>query len=224
LVVERTAEAVAIRVSDTGIGMTSEFAGHAFEMFAQADSTRTRADGGLGIGLSLVRAIIEMHGGTVTAHSDGLNRGSEFTVQLPIRPATGSVIEQAVENTGQRRAPRSRRMLIVDDHRDSAQSLAMLLRTMGNVVHTTYDGPSALEAAAIYQPQIVLSDIGLPGMNGYELAKALRKLPGLENVVLVAVTGWGQEEDRQLCLKAGFDHHVVKPIDIETLQKLMAGP
>lgn len=162
-----------------------------------------------------------MHGGTVSAYSAGLGQGSEFTVQLP---DSG---EWCPEEEGTTREPRkrvrARRILIVDDYKDSAQSLAMFLRLMGNDVHTSYDGPSALEAAAVYIPEVVLLDIGLPGMTGYEVARSLRSLPGLEKAILVAVTGWGQEEDRRRCKEAGFDQHVIKPIDFDFLPKLLEG-
>ena len=212
---------VSVRVRDTGIGMSSDFAPHAFEMFAQAESGKDRTQGGLGIGLALVRTLVEMHGGTVSAYSAGLGQGSEFTVQLP---DSGELYPEE-EGTARepRKGVRARRILVVDDHKDSAQSLAIFLRLMGNDVHTSYDGPSALEAAAVYLPEVVLLDISLPGMTGYEVARSLRSLPGLEKAVLVAVTGWGQEEDRRRCKEAGFDQHVIKPVDFNFLSKLLEG-
>jgi PAS domain S-box-containing protein len=223
LMAEREQESVAVRVRDTGIGMTPDFVARAFEMFTQAEQGKDHARGGLGIGLSLVRSLAEMHGGGVTAQSPGLNQGSEFTVRLPLaaeeRRAGGKAPGDARK---QRPQGPARRILIVEDNKDAAQSLAMLLRLMGNDVHASYDGPSALEAAGAYRPDVVLVDIGLPGMSGHEVARRLRQQPGLENVALVAVTGWGQEEDRRLSREAGFDSHMVKPIDLDSLQELLA--
>ncbi len=212
-----------IRVRDTGIGMAPEFVARAFEMFAQAEQAKDRARGGLGIGLSLVRSLVEMHGGRVSAQSPGLNRGSEFTVRLPLAADESGAGPEAPDDARILRPPGpARRILIVEDSKDAAQSLAMLLRLMGNEVHASYDGPSALEAAAAFGPDVVLMDIGLPGMSGHEVARRLREQPGLDKVVLVAVTGWGHEEDRRLAREAGFDSHMVKPIDVNALQELLA--
>ncbi len=222
LTAEREPGGIVIRVGDTGIGMTPDFVARAFDMFSQAEQGRDHAGGGLGIGLSLVRSLVAMHGGTVTARSAGPSQGSEFTVRLPAVEADGGAGTKLRGADERRPGGPARRVLIVDDNKDGAQSLAMLLRMMGNDVHTTYDGPSALEAAGAYPPDVVLLDIGLPGMSGHDVARRLRKEPGLEGVVLVAVTGWGQEEDRRLSREAGFDSHMVKPIDVDALQELMA--
>jgi PAS domain S-box-containing protein len=225
LVVERNGNEAMIRVRDTGIGMTADFASHAFEMFAQAEPGKERTRGGLGIGLPLVRALVEIHGGTVTACSDGLGCGTELIVRLPgaVEPRIDS--EKSKESRVEARVGgRARRILIVDDYKDSAQSMATFLRLIGNDVHTSYDGPSALEAAAEYQPEVVLLDIGLPGVSGYEVARSIRKLSGLANVILIAITGWSREEDRRRCSEAGFNHHLVKPIDFGLLQQVLERP
>ena len=216
------AEAV-IRVRDNGIGIRPEMLDRVFELFAQADRIPDRVHEGLGVGLTLVRSLAELHGGTVSAASEGPGRGSEFVVRLPClparprRPATAPTAAPA--GTGAAR----RRVLVVDDNMDSAESLAMLLQIEGHDVWMAHDGPSALAAAREHRPEVVLLDIGLPaGMDGYEVVQRMRPEPGLEGATIVAVTGYGQEEDRRRAADAGFDGHLVKPVDIQQLRRLLS--
>ena len=214
---------VVIKVRDTGIGIPAESLPRVFDLFSQADHSLDRSQGGLGIGLTLVRSLVEMHGGSVQAFSGGSGKGSEFVVRLPtaseIRPEA-----PAPKNAGRPVLPPARRILVVDDNVDGAESLAMLLKLSGHEVITVHNGPAALEAARAVQPEIVLLDIGLPGMNGYEVARRLRQQPEMEKVLLVAVTGYGQEEDRRRSKNAGFDRHLVKPLTLDDLDKLLANP
>jgi CheY-like chemotaxis protein len=194
-----------------------------FDMFTQADKALDRAQGGLGIGLTLVRRLVEMHGGKVEAHSEGAGRGSEFVIRLPLAPAIeeGKSMNEASGNTpGGPRA--SHKVLVVDDNQDSADSLGLLLSMRGHEVRTAFDGPAAMEAARTFRPDVVLLDIGLPGMNGYEVARLMRQMPELKSALLIAQTGWGQEEDRRRSTEAGFDAHLVKPVDPAALQELLS--
>jgi PAS domain S-box-containing protein len=222
--VERQAGEVILCVRDNGMGIPADMLSRVFELFTQVDRTVERTQGGLGIGLTLVRRLVHMHGGTVEAHSAGPHKGSEFIVRLPL--ASGdSAHAQTPKSTGSApeaaKLPR-RRILVVDDNVDSAESLGMLLKVMGNEVRTAYDGPKALEGAKEFCPDIVLLDIGLPGMSGYDVARKMKLLPEMKNTFLVAQTGWGQEEDRRRSMEAGFDAHLVKPVDQTALQKLLA--
>ena len=218
--VERAGDQAVIRVRDTGIGMTAEFLKRLFELYVQSDCSRTRSQGGLGIGLALVRRLVQLHGGTVEAHSAGPGQGSEFTVRLP---GAVEMPEKEPQSPPIKPEGHPTRVLVVDDNKDAAQSLALLLRSWGHEVTVASDGPHALIAAAEHQPDIALLDIGLPGMDGYQVAEQLRKMQGLEKLVLIAITGYGQEQDRRLSEQAGFDHHLVKPVDLEVLQNLLAG-
>jgi CheY-like chemotaxis protein len=195
-----------------------------FEMFTQVQGSVSRSEGGLGIGLTLVRSLVEMHGGSVTALSEGLGQGSEFVVRLPLlqeppppAPARG---EQPTRTC---KVP-PRRILVVDDNTDAAESLALLLRLVGHEVRTAYDGPTALDVARAQPPDVVLLDIGLPGTNGLEVARRMRQNLGLTDALLVALTGYGQDEDRRRSHEAGFNAHLVKPVDLDALQKLLARP
>jgi signal transduction histidine kinase/CheY-like chemotaxis protein len=212
-----------VRVRDTGIGIPAEMLPHVFEMFAQAETAVDRSQGGLGIGLTLVKSLVQMHGGGVEAHSDGPGRGSEFVVRLPLAPDGGDKAREPPppSDVSRLRRTQARRILVVDDNKDSAESLGLLLRNMGNDVRFAYDGPTAVEAAAAFRPDVVLCDIELPGMNGYEVARRIREQPQLNAVVLAALTGWGSEGDRRLSKEAGFDHHLVKPVDFATLQEIL---
>jgi CheY-like chemotaxis protein len=212
-------DSVAVRVTDTGIGIPEELLPRVFDLFTQGDRSLDRAQGGLGIGLTLVQRLVELHGGTVTAHSEGSDRGSEFTVRLPISPADDPPSPPDA-GSGEGGAARAR-VLVVDDNRDAADSLAELLELLGHETATAYDGPSALEQALEVTPALVLLDIGLPDMNGYEVAAALRQQPGGGELKIVAVSGYGRDSDKDLSRKAGFDDHLVKPVAMETLEKLL---
>ena len=220
----RESAQVVVRVSDNGLGIPPDMLPRVFEMFAQVDKHLDRAQGGLGIGLSLVRQLVQMHGGTVEVHSAGLGEGSEFAIRLPLLEEDQPVPQAGAISGGQKdqAAPvRGRRVLVVDDNRDSAESLAQLVQLLGHEVRTAFDGPSALEVAVAFVPEFVLLDIGMPGMDGYEVALHLRQIPLLRNAVLVAQTGWGQEEDRRRSQEVGFDHHLVKPVEMTALQALL---
>jgi PAS domain S-box-containing protein len=220
--VSREGDEVVIRVRDSGMGIAPELLPRIFDLFAQGDRALARADGGLGIGLTLVKNLVELHGGSVTARSEGPGKGSEFLVRLPI---LSDLAEPAPAPTSRLPAGGevvSHRILVVDDNTDAADTLAMLLRVMGHDVQTAADGLSALNVARSYRPQVVLLDIGLPRMDGYEVARRLRREPGLENVVLIALTGYGQEEDKRASQEAGFQQHLVKPVSPDDLQMILA--
>jgi PAS domain S-box-containing protein len=218
----RQGEEGVVRVKDTGIGIPPKKLKHLFEMFFQVDRTLERSQGGLGIGLSLVRRLVELHGGTVDARSEGLGKGSEFMVRLPVI-VERVPLPQASEPSGAPdfKSP-SRRIVVVDDNRDSADALAMFLRLYGYETDTAYDGVEGLEAAERMRPDAVLLDIGMPRMNGYDACRCLREKPWGKGLVLIAMTGWGQEEDRRRTIEAGFDAHIVKPVDPTDLIKLIA--
>jgi PAS domain S-box-containing protein len=213
-----------VRVRDSGVGIPADMLPRVFEMFTQVEHGGGRAQGGLGIGLTLVRGLVEMHGGAVEAHSDGPGKGSEFVVRLPLAPKAprGAGAAERPGNGPPAAAAPSRRILVVDDNVDSAESLGMLLKLMGNEVALAYDGPSALQTAAALVPDLVLLDLGMPGMDGFEVARRLRALPQLRAAVLVAQTGWAQEEDRRQSREAGFHFHLVKPVDPQELARLVA--
>jgi two-component system CheB/CheR fusion protein len=218
LAVERQEDRVAIRVRDTGAGIPSELLPRVFDLFVQGERSLDRSHGGLGIGLTLVRSLVERHGGTVSAASEGPGRGSEFAVLLPLAGPAAEAGPTAPETADG--APRSSRILLVEDNRDAAAALAELLGIWGHEVRVAYDGQGALEAAQALPPEMVLLDIGLPGMDGYEVARLLRGLPGLARATIVALTGYGQESDRKRSERAGIDHHLVPPVDKELLRRL----
>jgi signal transduction histidine kinase/PAS domain-containing protein len=222
VIAERQSGHVLIRVKDTGIGIPTETLLRIFDMFTQVDRSSERSEGGLGIGLTLVQRLVEMHGGTVEARSDGPEKGSEFVVRLAVAEVKDQKPQGAACEGEKGAAPTGRRILVVDDNRDAADSLGMLLRMMGNEVHTAHDGLEAIGAAAAFQPDMVLLDLGLPKLNGYEAARRIRAQDGGTDMVLVAVTGWGQEDDRRRSKEAGFDHHMTKPVEFDALQKLLA--
>jgi PAS domain S-box-containing protein len=213
---------VLIRVRDTGIGIPREMLPRIFDMFTQVDRSLERSEGGLGIGLTLVQRLVEMHAGTVEARSEGPGQGSEFIVCLPVAAAVEAEVEGTAGAEKEVEAPSALRILVVDDNQDAADSLGMLLGMMGNEVHTAHDGLEAVGAAAAFQPDVVLLDIGLPKLNGYEAARRIREQQGGAEILLVALTGWGQEDDRRQSREAGFDHHMTKPVEFEALQKLLA--
>lgn len=201
-------------VCDTGAGISAVLLPRVFNLFEQADRPLDRGDGGLGIGLTLVRKLTELHGGTVSATSPGVGQGSCFSVRLPAR------VEEVQLEPAADPLPK-RRVLVVDDNRDLAESLAMVLRLWGHDVKVEYDGPGALTAARDYRPDVVFLDIGLPGLDGYEVARRLRGPLGFRDARVVAITGYGREEDRKRAREAGFDMHLTKPVDPEDLQKLL---
>ncbi len=219
-------EEVVITISDTGIGMAPDLLPHVFDLFMQGQQLLDQTQGGLGIGLTLVRDLVEMHGGSVHARSPGSRQGSEFIVRLPRvtppRLQRGADSPPRLDVQLPRRSPSAAcRVLVVDDNVDAAESLALCLQAMGYDVQARHDGPTALDAAQAFRPRIVLLDIGLPGMNGYEVARCLRQR-GAERLALIAMTGFGQEQDRRRAQQAGFDRYVVKPVDPEALEKMLA--
>lgn len=209
-----------IRVKDSGIGIPHEMLPKVFDLFTQVDQTLEKSQGGLGIGLSLVKAIVEMHEGTVEAISAGPGLGSEFVIRIPVvRPHSESTSEDRPDVSTR---PKPCRILIADDNRDSALSLALMLKMLGNETQTAHDGLEALSVADVFRPDVVLLDIGMPKLNGYETARKLRALSWGAALKLVALTGWGQDSDRVRSREAGFDRHLVKPVDPAALQKLLS--
>jgi len=219
LLVETDADTVSIKIRDTGIGISSEHLSRIHEPFYQLETPIEKSQGGLGIGLTLVWQLVEMHNGTVTVQSEGPDRGSEFIVRLPRVKGT---VEQEEANARENAAagPDARRILIVDDNHDSADAAALILQLDGHNVRTVYNGADALIVAEQFRPHAVLLDIGMPQLNGYEVAQRLRKEPWGRNMMLIAQTGWGQEEDIRQCHEAGFNHHFTKPIDFQKLKEL----
>jgi signal transduction histidine kinase/ActR/RegA family two-component response regulator len=220
LTVQQEGEEAVLRVRDTGVGIAPEMLPRIFDLFTQAEQSLDRSQGGLGIGLALVQRLVQMHGGTVAA-SSALGQGSEFVARLPVvpplQPRGSSPPTEVAQPKG-----RSLRVLVVDDNVDAVTTLAMLVRESGHEVRTAYDGSEVLEAALDYRPHVVLLDIGLPGLNGFEVASRLRQQPALQKAVLVAMTGYGRESDRQRAREAGFDHHLVKPGDFAIVLQILA--
>jgi PAS domain S-box-containing protein len=222
LTVEPGGSEAVIRVRDTGLGIPADMLGKVFDMFTHVDNSVARDRSGLGIGLTLVKRIVEIHGGSVEARSEGTDRGSEFTVRLPLAAAESCRDVEPPALIEGRTGPASR-IVVVDDDVDAADSLARLLRIAGHEVLSVYDGPAALQRAEAFRPDLILLDIGMPVMDGYEAARRIRQTPSLRNVLLVAQTGWGQSEDRRRTREAGFDHHLIKPVDHTKLLALILG-
>jgi CheY-like chemotaxis protein len=211
---------VVVTVADTGIGIPPDYLPRLFEMFSQAAPALERAQGGLGIGLALTKALLELHGGRIEAHSDGSGTGSAFVVRLPVLSESPAPPPPLCQDAPQALMPR--RILVVDDNRISAQSFATLLRLLGHTVEMAHDGLEAVRKAEAYRPDVILLDIGLPKLNGYDACRAIRAQAWGQSIVLVAVTGWGQEDDRREAQAAGFNGHLVKPVTRTTLIKLLA--
>ncbi len=218
--VERDNEYAVVRVKDTGLGIPADMLPLVFDLFTQVGKHLDRAQGGLGIGLALVKRLVEMHGGEVTVESPGPDRGSTFSVRMPLAP--DAPVIPLSSNSIRAARGKSRRVLVVDDNADAAESLSELLALSGHKTETAQSGPEALSAAARFRPELVFLDIGLPGMNGYEVARTLRADPGSTKAVLVALTGWGSEEDRRRSAEAGFDFHLTKPVETGQLEGLLA--
>lgn len=215
-----------VRVRDNGIGMTDAMRLRAFDLFAQAEQSLDRTEGGLGLGLTLVRRLVEMHGGTVEAHSDGPGRGSEFTITLP-RSADAPEVRVApvhkLADGQEKEADKQRmRIVVVDDNADAAETLAILLQLAKHEVHIAYDGPSGVALVTEVKPDAVFLDIGLPRLDGYQVARELRKIPELARTALIALSGYGQEEDRRRAREAGFDHHMIKPVNADEFFRVLS--
>jgi CheY-like chemotaxis protein len=216
---------VEVRVEDRGIGIRPELLDRVFDLFIQQPQSLDRAAGGLGLGLAIVKNLLTLHGGSVRAKSAGAGTGSEFIVRLPLFSASerADVEASAADWGASQTAPTGRRILVVDDNVDGAEMLALSLASMGHSVRVAHNGKTALDAAAEFHPEVALLDIGLPVMDGYELASRLRHLPGGDDIRLVAVTGYGQEKDRTASKAAGFSEHLVKPVDVRRLRDIVAG-
>ncbi len=224
--VSREGRDAVVRVSDTGIGMPASQLERIFDMFAQVEQEGpTLRAGGLGIGLSLARSIIELQGGTIKAYSAGLGEGSEFVVRLPAVDTKSAVSENAAQTVGQSIVADDglgQRIVAADDNSDALHAVALMLRMKGHEVETAVDGLDALEKVRVSQPDIALLDIGMPGMDGYEVARSIRNEPWGQGMLLVAMTGWGQKRDKQQALEAGFDMHLTKPVDLQVLEQIIS--
>jgi CheY-like chemotaxis protein len=222
LTVDRLGDEVVVVVRDTGIGIPRDAIPHIFDMFSQVDRSIERASGGLGIGLALVKGLVEMHGGTVQAESEGQGRGSVFTVRLPVRGLHAE--PKAIDAQDPAPVPgRLRRILVADDNQDSAESMALLLGAMGHDVEIAGDGVEAVERAGRFLPEVILMDIGMPRLNGYDAAQRIREQAWGQDMVIIALTGWGHESDRLQSQDAGCNGHLVKPVSMRDLERLLAG-
>ena len=212
----------AVSVRDTGAGISSDMLPRVFDLFAQSEHLSERSQGGLGIGLTLVKSLLEMHGGSVEAFSEGPGCGSEFVVRLPLAAVPAIEVPKARPREVPAPNLHARRVLIVDDNQDAAESMGILLKLLGADVQVVYSGPEALDLLPAYRPSAILLDIGMPGMDGHEVARRVRQLPEFRDIMLIALSGWGQEEDRRRSKEAGFDYHLIKPADVNALQSLLA--
>jgi PAS domain S-box-containing protein len=217
---ERPDDYIVVRVKDNGTGIPPDLLPHVFDLFKQGSRSLDRPQGGLGIGLTLARQLVEMHGGSIEARSRGTGQGSEFAVRLPVIPRAA---EPDPRPPAAVPAPaRPLRVLVVDDNEDTAEMMSLLLGLNGHEVQVAHTGPSALEVAAAHRPDVIVLDIGLPGLDGYQVAQRLRQDPAFQDVMLIAASGYGQEADRRRSWEAGFDHHLVKPVDPDEVQRLLA--
>jgi CheY-like chemotaxis protein len=208
-----------VSVRDTGIGIPAEALLSIFDLFTQVNIGASHAQGGLGIGLALARSLVQMHGGSIEVYSAGPGQGSDFVVYLPLVAEYHDDAKASQDSSAGHHSPQ--RILVVDDNRDAADSLGMLLESLGAEVQVVYDGRTALETLKVFTPSMILLDLGMPEMDGYEVARRIRKQPCLRDVVLIALTGWGQKKDRERTRMEGFDHHLIKPVDIEVLKTLL---
>lgn len=224
ITVERQGSDVLVKVKDNGEGIPAEMQAQIFDMFTQVERSLERSQGGLGIGLSLVRGLVEMHGGKVEVHSDGPGKGSEFVVRLSVSMSSGRGHHRDGKGKdGRTSESTSHRILIVDDNKDSADSLATLFKIRGHDTRTAYDGLEAVAKATMFRPNVVLLDIGLPKLNGYDACRRIREQSWDETMVMIALTGWGQEDDKRRSKEAGFNFHLVKPVEPDALENLLAG-
>ena len=216
----REDDAVVVAIKDNGMGIPPDKLDEVFKMFVQVKTPLEEQRGGLGVGLALVKHLVELHGGTIVAHSEGVGKGSEFVIRLPVLKLAKT---SECQRTGAApvKPSRARRILVVEDNRDSAESLAMLLELSGHETRIAYNGEDALGEAAQYQPDCILLDIGLPKLNGYEACRRIREQAWAKNATIIALTGWGQEEDRSKSMQVGFDAHLVKPVDESALLEVL---
>jgi CheY-like chemotaxis protein/two-component sensor histidine kinase len=219
---ERRGQEVIVSVQDNGIGIPAESLRSIFDMFSQVDRSIERSTGGLGIGLALVKGLVEMHGGTVTAESPGPGKGSTFRVRLPVLDEREESVPESPSDEDLRTTGHRRRILVVDDNRDSAASMAMMLQLSGNDVRTAHDGIEAVEIANTFHPQVILMDVGMPRLSGLEATRRIREQSWGGSVIIIALTGWGQEGDRSRSREAGCDGHLVKPVSLADLQRVLA--
>jgi CheY-like chemotaxis protein/anti-sigma regulatory factor (Ser/Thr protein kinase) len=222
LTAEQDAGRVLVVIRDTGIGIPAYALPNIFDMFFQVDRANEQSTGGLGIGLALVKGLVEMHGGTVEATSAGPNKGSTFTVKLPTVADSVELSQDPLANEEPCDQGAMRRVLVVDDNRDSAGSMSMMLRLVGYDVRTAYDGIGAVEVAEEFRPEVILMDIGMPRLNGYEATRRIRDKPWGRLIIIIALTGWGQDSDKSQSQDAGCDGHLVKPVNLPDLEKLLA--
>jgi CheY-like chemotaxis protein len=213
-----------VAVKDDGVGLTAESLSSIFGMFSQVDTALERAEGGLGIGLALAKGLVELHGGTIEARSEGLGQGSEFRVCLPLASADPA-LDRLAQSLDAFAPPitRGRRILVADDNVDAAQSLKMLLEMAGHEVHLAHDGRQAIYLAEQYIPELAIVDIGMPKLNGYDVARSIRSTVWGRALYLIALTGWGQEDDKRRAASAGFDLHLTKPVDPDKIFEILAG-
>jgi CheY-like chemotaxis protein len=225
MIASRSDDRVRVSVKDEGIGIAPEMLNRIFDLFVQEPQSIDRSRGGLGLGLTIVRNLVKLHGGTVTARSEGLGKGSEFVLDFPVLVTEAPADSARAAVQPRPPAAAAKRVLVVDDNNDAATTLKLGLEAIGHLVVTAPDGPTALELARMFQPEVAFLDIGLPAMDGYELARHLRQVPGIPpGLKLIAVTGYGLESDRQRTLAAGFSAHLVKPVSFDSLADLCSGP